>query len=87
MCFVYLTVVEPLTDRIDARQLLRELHHHADGQGHLQRRGAHELHHGDVRLSLVGRLLRPHLLDVLLNVVGGAEPAESCGRLELVRIR
>lgn len=57
------------THSVDAGELLRQLHDHADDEGRPQCRAADELGHGDGGLCLLGMFLGLHLLYVLVHLI------------------
>lgn len=69
--------IEVSTHRIDPWQLLGELHHHSNGEGHAQSGVAYQLEHSHVCLCLAGRLLRAHLFYVFLHMGWGTQPPQS----------
>ena len=70
---VFVATRSPYTNRVDAGQLLRELHNDPDSEWHLQRGRPYQLHHGEVYLCLIGRFLCPHLFYILLDIVGRSQ--------------
>jgi hypothetical protein len=54
--------------RVNAGELLRQLHYDGDEQGQLERGRRHQLEERDFGLSHLGLLLGSHLHDVVFDV-------------------